>query len=251
MSNSSIAVVIPVLNAESTIGRCIDSILSQSYNDFEVYIQDGGSLDHTKKIIFEYLNKDIRIKYFNFSDSGTYDAMNKLMPQVKSDWVLFLGADDCLYNSEVFNCFIQNSKKNSQVFYGNVFIDGKVPWASNLVKYDGQFNLSKLLKRNICHQAIFYRTSTLLSFSVPYNTDYFISADWDLNLRLWSKEPFCYIDFIVSKFNSGGISSSNRVDTKFKSDFLINILKYFGFFVFFTHLVRLSLKYFRKKFIFQ
>lgn len=251
MTDLTIAVIIPVLNAESTINRCLDSILSQGYKNFEILIQDGGSIDKTYEIIADYVRKDNRIRYFNLNDTGIYDAMNKLIPEVRAEWIIFLGSDDCLFNSDVFTEFVRHIYKGFNIYYGNVCIEGKVQWATNYLKYDGVFDLKKLLKRNICHQAIFYRKSLLLSHNAPYNTSYFISADWDLNLRLWSKESFYYIDFIVSKFKSGGISSSKHIDKKFKADFIFNILKYYGGYILFMYLYRITINLFIKKFNFR
>lgn len=248
MNNASIAVIIPVLNAESTLRRCLDSILNQTYINFEVLIQDGGSSDKTKEIIHDYVCEDKRIRYFNFKDSGIYDAMNKLIPHVKSKWTIFLGSDDYLYNNEVFSDFIRLACKDYNVFYGNVFIDGNTMWSSSTVKYDGEFDLKKLLKRNICHQSIFYRTSLFISSSIPYNTNYFISADWDWNLKLWAKEKFCYIDLIVTRFSAGGLSSGTKIDKAFKADFVTNILKYFGWRVLLYYYFRIIKHYFKSKF---
>jgi glycosyltransferase involved in cell wall biosynthesis len=228
MDSPSISIIIPILNAEKTIADCLASILRQSFGNFEVLVQDGGSVDKSIQQIKDIASGDDRLRLFQFTDSGVYDAMNRILPFAQGQWVLFLGADDALYDKDVLKCFLEMVPAKSQVVYGNVEIVGKVQWASNPLKYDGRFDLKKLLKRNICHQSIFYSTQLLGSLNGVYNTRYFMMADWDLNLKLWAREPFHHIDFTVAKFKAGGISSSAKVDVAFKKDFIYNLYDYFG-----------------------
>lgn len=228
MDSPSVSIIIPILNAEKTIADCLASILGQSFGNFEVLVQDGGSVDASIQQIKDIACGDDRLRLFQFTDTGVYDAMNKVLPFARGLWVLFLGADDALYDKDVLKNFSEMVPAKAEVVYGNVEIVGKVQWASNPLKYDGRFDLKKLLKRNICHQSIFYSTQLLGSLNGLYNTRYFMMADWDLNLKLWARKPFHYIDFTVATFKAGGISSGNKVDAAFKRDFIYNLCNYFG-----------------------
>jgi glycosyltransferase involved in cell wall biosynthesis len=93
---------------------------------------------------------------------GIYRAMNVALAQSTGTWVLFLGHDDRLADPSVLEVASKSIKASSfcfwrQAYYGSVLIDGDAGWAKGGAVYDGKFNFAKLLRRNICHQAIFYR----------------------------------------------------------------------------------------------
>ena len=96
MDSPSISIIIPILNAEKTIADCLASILRQSFSNFEVLVQDGGSVDKSIQQIKDIASGDDRFRLFQFKDSGVYDAMNRILPFAQGQWVLFLGADDAL-----------------------------------------------------------------------------------------------------------------------------------------------------------
>lgn len=60
-----ISVIIPVYNAEKTIRRCLESIMSSEYEEYEVVVVDDGSTDNSASILFEYANRDRRVKIIN------------------------------------------------------------------------------------------------------------------------------------------------------------------------------------------
>ena len=68
--NPKISVIVPVYNAERYLHRCIDSILAQTFTDFEVLLIDDGSKDKSGEICDEYAKKDIRVKVFHKENGG-------------------------------------------------------------------------------------------------------------------------------------------------------------------------------------
>ena len=71
-----ISVIVPVYNAEKYLHRCIDSILAQSYADFELLLIDDGSKDSSGKICDEYAQKDSRVRVFHKENGGVSSARN-------------------------------------------------------------------------------------------------------------------------------------------------------------------------------
>ena len=88
------SVVISVYNAECTIRKCLDSVLNQTFSNFEVIVINDGSTDNTRKILDEYSIKDSRIKVFNFSNSGVGISRRKGVNLAKGQYVLFVDSDD-------------------------------------------------------------------------------------------------------------------------------------------------------------
>ena len=92
-----VSVIIPAYNAEEYLGRCLDSIITQDYQDLEIIVIDDCSQDNTKKIIDSYFKKDSRVKpIFLKKNSGVSVARNKGLDRYTGDYVLFVDSDDYL-----------------------------------------------------------------------------------------------------------------------------------------------------------
>lgn len=206
------SIIIPTYNSEKTIKQCLDSILSQTFRDFEILIMDNLSNDNTISIITEY--DDSRIKIYSAKDNGVYDAMNKGIDQSSGDWLYFLGSDDSLYDNLVFE------KVSAYIFTNQVdLIYGNSYFIHSKVIYNGKYDRLKLLHTsNICHQSIFYKRDLFYKLG-KYNVIFPIYADWDFNLRCFSNPDLNikYIDIIISRYNdASGISNQGVTDHTFK-----------------------------------
>lgn len=87
------SIIVTVYNLEKFVAKCIESILSQTYKNFELIIINDGSTDDSDKIIQNYL-KDTRIKYFKKENSGIADTRNFGISKVVGDYILFVDGDD-------------------------------------------------------------------------------------------------------------------------------------------------------------
>lgn len=222
MSNPFFSIIIPTFNSAKTLSNCLDSIINQSFQNFEVVIVDGISKDDTLNIIRQYTSTNSKITFYSENDNGVYDAMNKGIDRAKGKWMYFMGSDDLLYSVDTLS-IVEKSiviSKNCKIIYGNAIIIGDTSWAKDGQIYDGLFNTKKVLKRNICHQAIFYNHDFVKRKIGKYNLKYKVCADWDFNLRCWSLVKFQYLNIIISKFSNGGLSSQNISDDQFINDFI-------------------------------
>ncbi len=224
------SLIIPTYNVEDCLFTCVDSIFSQSFSDFEIIVVDGLSTDNTVGIIKNYCTKHNNIHLNSEKDNGIYDAMNKGIKSANGEWLLFLGSDDTFHNEHVLWSVYQSIQTHSEpkMIYGNVKIIGNNNWAKDGQIYDGEFDLNKLLKKNISHQCIFYHKSIFNEVGF-FNQGYIICADWDFNLRCFAKIDVQYINLIVANFSAGGLSSSTlKNDTFLNLDFVDNCASYFG-----------------------
>lgn len=89
-----ISVIIPLYNKEKCIGRAIESVLSQSYTDFELLVIDDGSTDNSSAIVKKY--SDSRVRYIHKNNGGVSSARNYGVKLASGNWVFFLDADDVL-----------------------------------------------------------------------------------------------------------------------------------------------------------
>lgn len=94
--NPVISVIVPVYKVEKYLNRCIESILSQTYTDFEVLLIDDGSPDNSGKICDEYSRKDSRIKVIHKENGGVSSSRNLGLQIARGEWICFVDSDDWL-----------------------------------------------------------------------------------------------------------------------------------------------------------
>lgn len=210
------SIIIPTFNSGKTLKRCLDSIVTQSFHDWEVLAMDGDSKDNTVAIVCSY--HDNRIRVFSEPDKGIYDAMNKGIDKSFGNWLLFLGSDDYLYDRDVLSNVVPFLLDELDVVYGEV--ESHWPELNR-----GEWSLEKI-DGNRCHQAIFYNRR-FFGKTIRYNLRYPVLADFDVNLRwfLNRKYKHRYIPITVSHFCDGGVSSQVE-DKNFYKDVELNKLKY-------------------------
>ena len=91
---AKISIIVPVYNVEKYLSRCIESILSQSFTDFELLLIDDGSRDSSGAICDEYASKDARIRVFHKENGGVSSARNLGLDNARGEYVVFIDADD-------------------------------------------------------------------------------------------------------------------------------------------------------------
>lgn len=90
----TISVIVPVYNTEKYLRRCIDSVLAQTYADFELLLIDDGSKDKSGEICDEYAQKDARVRVFHKENGGVSSARNLGLDNARGEWVAFVDSDD-------------------------------------------------------------------------------------------------------------------------------------------------------------
>lgn len=96
MSVHTISIIIPVYNSEKYLARCLNSVLSQTYTDFEVIIVDDGSTDSSNQICIEYAQKDKRVKVFKQENKGASAARNFGLRLSEGNLISFVDSDDAI-----------------------------------------------------------------------------------------------------------------------------------------------------------
>lgn len=89
-----ISIIIPVYNAEKYLERCLQSIISQSYQDLEIILVNDGSLDNSLNICHSFSHKDKRVKVMTQTNSGVSSARNNGLSRAKGEYVMFVDSDD-------------------------------------------------------------------------------------------------------------------------------------------------------------
>lgn len=94
--NPTVSIIVPVYNAQDYIRRCVDSILHQEYDDFELLLMDDGSRDSSGEICDEYAARDERVRVFHKENSGVSDTRNQAIRQARGIYLQFADSDDWL-----------------------------------------------------------------------------------------------------------------------------------------------------------
>lgn len=89
-----VSVIVPLYNVEKYIGQCVESILKQSYENFEIVLVDDGSTDNSSNIIDRYGDKDTRVKVFHKPNGGISDARNFGLEHTQGEYITFVDSDD-------------------------------------------------------------------------------------------------------------------------------------------------------------
>ena len=91
---SVLSVIVPVYNSKEHLSRCIDSILSQSFSDFELLLVDDGSKDGSGAVCDAYSEKDSRVRVFHKENGGVSSARNVGIENADGQWLTFIDSDD-------------------------------------------------------------------------------------------------------------------------------------------------------------
>lgn len=136
-----ISIIVPVYNTEKYLRRCIDSILDQTFKDFELLLINDGSMDNSGSICDEYASKDSRIRVFHKVNGGVSSARNLGLDNAKGEWVAFVDSDD-LFTNNALNIFEEQ-------------IDAELIITSHIVNVDGKFSECTITntKKNILDKA--------------------------------------------------------------------------------------------------
>lgn len=105
------SIIIPVYNVAPYLRECLDSVLAQTYTDWEAVCVDDGSTDGSGKILDEYAKNDSHIRVVHKANGGVSSARNRGLEEAKGEWILFLDGDD-LWRPEVLATCAEMIKAN-------------------------------------------------------------------------------------------------------------------------------------------
>ena len=106
-----ISIIVPVYNAQAYIGSMLDSILSQSYKDWELILVVSKSNDNSLEICQRYARNDSQIHVFEESVSSPGAARNKGLCEATTDYIMFVDADDCLADTQILSRLFTKAQK--------------------------------------------------------------------------------------------------------------------------------------------
>ena len=172
-----ISIIIPVYNVEKYLPQCIDSVLAQSYRNFELILVDDGSPDGSPSICDRYACKDNRVKVIHQQNSGVSTARNNGIDNAKGEWITFIDSDDFV-ESDYLERFQAGKDDADLIVQGLEYYDNRNGSFFKQVKVETitleQDNFKHIIERNDLLRlgypvAKTYRRS-LLSDKIRFNT---------------------------------------------------------------------------------
>lgn len=207
-----ISIITATWNSGATLRDTLDSVLAQTYKDYELLIQDGGSSDETLKIVEEYIPQfGGRLKCVSEKDNGLYDAMNRGIARATGDAVGMLNSDDFYADANVLADIAEGLEGCDAVYGDLVFVSrddtGKAvrTWRGSQYRDGGFFR-----GWHPAHPT-FYARRELFGRYGPFDTSFDVSADFELMFRFIEKNKAAsrYIPRTFVKMRCGGESTGS------------------------------------------
>lgn len=174
----TISIIIPVYNVERYIRECLDSIINQTFSDFEVLLIDDGSPDKSGDICDEYAAKDPRFKVFHKPNGGVSSARNLGLENAQGEWITFVDADDVLYDDCLEKCYRLAKADNLDLL--------QFKFDREINKRNPQNNITSEvlssadflnIRHNVCAACSFIKTSIIRDNSIRFNTNIKLAED--------------------------------------------------------------------------
>ena len=218
MHEPLVTVLMPVYNAACYVREAVDSILCQSFGDFEFLIINDGSSDATQEILESYADERLRI-LVNTSNQGISAALNLGLAQARGKYIARQDGDD-VSHPERLACQVAYLQANTEIallgtqarIREQAFAARRSPLERALSHEAIQFQA--LFTNPFIHTSVMYRRSVVWTQLGGYNTDYRICQDYDLWLRVLQQHRVANLDRCLVDFRMHPASISHHPNTE-------------------------------------
>ena len=221
-------VVTSTFNSEKTLERTLDSLLSQTFTDFEYIVIDGDSTDTTVKILESYApkfeEKGISFRWISEKDNGIYEAWNKGLKLALGEWISFLGSDDY---------YLQNALE----VYHNLISNNDAVWSWESFRRNTTITPA--------HVGSFHNRQYFKKYG-NYDTIFKIAGDYELLLRAKEDLKTLKAEETTAVMSAGGVSNSmiknvlkETFEAKYKSGSVSLAICYYDYYF---SLIKLKVK---------
>lgn len=226
MSDSLISVVIPTFNRAYILNNAIDSVLGQSYKNWELIIVDDGSTDNTKELVKSYKNK--RVKYFKKENAGPCAARNYGISKAHGKWITYVDSDDILFPNCI-EVMIENIEAHPRAVFGlprgtrslDLYEDGKlIKTIDDSDDMPMTFTIKDMFMRNARFACLgFMHLRRLYDEGIMWDENVGSMEDWEFMLTIGEKYPdgFVYVPEVLydyhQRFGGDGRCSNSDYGT--------------------------------------
>lgn len=202
MVDKLVSIIVPIYNVENYLAECINSVLVQTYTNFELLLIDDGSKDDSGVICDEYLLKDARIKVFHKSNGGLSSARNHGLDNAKGEYIIFLDSDDYWFKNDCLNKLVKVAINIEADVVRGEYKEVDENGADLLIKdishkYDKQMQVlssSEFYKKIVNGEnfsVLFLFKKNLFDNGFRFDEKRCFEEDVELNIRLFCKDLRC------------------------------------------------------------
>ena len=226
MQNIKISIITTCFNSDKAIAYCLHSVFSQTYNNIEHILIDGGSKDSTLEILKKHKIKNKKI--IIAEDTSIYGAINLGINKSSGDYILVLNSDDILNSKYTIENLIKIIKKNKALIYlGDVIYFNKTSFNKAIRYYSAEkFKIWQFIFGNMPPHpgAVIHKS---IAKKVLYSDKYKIASDFNFFLEtLYVKKiTYKYINILITRMRTGGISGKNLLAHFTSTSEIYNSLK--------------------------
>ena len=203
MTHPKISIIIPIYNSEKYIYNCIDSIINQSYQDFELILVNDGSSDRSGIICEEFSQKDNRIKIYHKENGGAASARKYGVEKAKGEWILFSDSDDLMPEGAIED-LISKDNGNCELILGTILYKKQRLF---IYTENSKTSISKLeyLKCLLDRRTYYGPCSKLIKRSL------FDDIIWETDKDIFQNEDLLMLIALTTKIHNPIIVSNNYV----------------------------------------
>ena len=222
MYEEKLSIIVPVYNCEKHLSGCIESILNQTYMNFELLLVDDGSTDNSGMLCDDYMRKDNRIQVIHQTNSGVSVARNTGIRHADGKYIMFVDSDDCISDEFLYSAVLDLIQTNTDLYISGIRMDS----------YDGEritkkqeytinrsqsLSVKQLLEKcnvdypiiNICGPCCkLYKKSVIDSHGILFNENLSLGEDTDFNLRYLKNIDSVYFSSSIYYFYRRGNENS-------------------------------------------
>lgn len=204
-----LSIILATWQAAKTLERCIESIVEQEFEGWELLIADGNSSDGTVELIRKY---EPHIAWWQSKeDGGVYDAWNQALLKARGEYVCFIGADDAwLDSSSLTRLFEATEGRDYDLITScGLFVDSAT---GKSFSFGSAWNYRRIGRRTVvCHPGLLHRRSLFLTYGL-FDTQYRIAGDLDFLLRLPRDIKTLHVNANSVIVEAAGISRRNVLE---------------------------------------
>lgn len=208
-------------NNAAGLKATLDSVVVQTFREFEHIIVDGGSTDGSIEVIEEYVrkvegvnesrNEGIHVVWSSEPDNGIYDAMNKGIEKASGEYLYFLNGGDTLVDKFVFELLSKKLNQGEDIIVSKInFVDANGKYHADFQPRMSEISLFHFLQAGIPHQSALIHRSLFQKYGL-YDLQYSIVADWEFFLRalILNNATLRYTDITIANFDGTGLTSTH------------------------------------------
>lgn len=224
--NKLISIIVPVYNVEKYLKKCVESILEQTYRNFELILVDDGSIDNCGKICDDLAIKESRIKVIHKINKGVSEARNDGLSIASGDYVIFLDPDDYIGKDMLYDMVLNLEKYNVDMVccgYRTIFPDkviehnlqDEILYGKKIPEKLYDLNFFPVVWNKLFKKNVLFKDESFIKF----NSELYIGEDllWLANVLKNCKKIYCMGKIYYNWFrreNSAVGLNENRIDFK-------------------------------------